>query len=99
MYSKARTKVMLRLIPLLGFCFFFNIMDKSNVSIAALKMNSAIGLTAAVLLRSTEKDAVPPDTTLPSGSTQRFTAAAGFAAASRAGIASFGFVLARLVSH
>jgi MFS transporter, ACS family, tartrate transporter len=47
MYSQARTKVMLHLIPLLGFCFFLNIMDKSNVSIAALKMNSDIGLTAA----------------------------------------------------
>ncbi|MBC3191167.1 MFS transporter [Pseudonocardia sp. C8] len=36
-----------RLVPLLGVCFFINIIDRTNVSIAALEMNADIGLSAA----------------------------------------------------
>lgn len=35
-----------RLVPLLGTCFFINIVDRTNVSIAALEMNADLGLSA-----------------------------------------------------
>ncbi|NIB32065.1 MFS transporter [Pseudonocardia sp. MCCB 268] len=38
--------------PLLGVCFFINIIDRTNVSIAALEMNADIGLSAALYLAS-----------------------------------------------
>ncbi|BDZ47901.1 MFS transporter [Frondihabitans sucicola] len=36
-----------RLLPLLGICYFINIVDRSNISIAALRMNPDIGLSTA----------------------------------------------------
>jgi MFS transporter, ACS family, tartrate transporter len=39
-------KVAWRLVPLLGLCYFINVMDRFNVSVAALKMNQALGLSA-----------------------------------------------------
>jgi MFS transporter, ACS family, tartrate transporter len=36
-----------RLLPLLGICYFINIIDRSNIAIAALQMNAQIGLSAA----------------------------------------------------
>jgi ACS family tartrate transporter-like MFS transporter len=39
-------KVALRLVPLLGLCYFINVMDRFNVSVAALTMNQALGLSA-----------------------------------------------------
>jgi ACS family tartrate transporter-like MFS transporter len=40
-------KVAMRLIPVLGFAYFFNSLDKSNIGLAALQMNHALGLTNA----------------------------------------------------
>jgi hypothetical protein len=39
-------KVAWRLVPLLGLCYFINVMDRFNVSVAALTMNQALGLSA-----------------------------------------------------
>jgi MFS transporter, ACS family, tartrate transporter len=39
-------KVAWRLIPLLGLCYTINVLDRFNVSVAALTMNKALGLTA-----------------------------------------------------
>lgn len=41
------TKMGLRLIPILAFAYFFNSLDKTNISLAALSMNKALGLTNA----------------------------------------------------
>ena len=39
-------KVAWRLVPLLGLCYFINVMDRFNVAVAALTMNRALGLSA-----------------------------------------------------
>jgi MFS family permease len=39
-------KVVLRFLPLLGLCYTINVLDRFNVSIAALTMNKALGLSA-----------------------------------------------------
>jgi MFS transporter, ACS family, tartrate transporter len=39
-------KVAWHLVPLLGLCYFINVMDRFNVSVAALTMNQALGLSA-----------------------------------------------------
>jgi MFS transporter, ACS family, tartrate transporter len=39
-------KVAWRLVPLLGLCYFINVMDRFNVAVAALTMNQALGLSA-----------------------------------------------------
>jgi len=39
-------KVAWRLIPLLSLCYTINVLDRFNVSVAALTMNKALGLTA-----------------------------------------------------
>ena len=39
-------KVAWQLVPLLGLCYFINVMDRFNVSVAALTMNKALGLSA-----------------------------------------------------
>ena len=36
-----------RLLPLLGVCYFFSYLDRTAVSVAALTMNQAIGISAA----------------------------------------------------
>jgi len=45
--NKVIRKVAMRLIPVLGFAYFFNSLDKSNIGLAALQMNHALGLTNA----------------------------------------------------
>jgi ACS family tartrate transporter-like MFS transporter len=40
-------KMALRLIPILAFAYFFNSLDKTNIGLAALSMNKALGLTDA----------------------------------------------------
>ena len=40
-------KVTLRLIPFLMLCYFFCLLDRSNIGVAALQMNSRLGLSAA----------------------------------------------------
>src|SRR2546423_11759203 len=47
MYSAAVTGAVRRLVPLLGVCFFVSIIDRTNVSVAALTMNAELGLSAA----------------------------------------------------
>lgn len=47
MHTIATKKAIWRLIPLLGICFFIAIIDRTNVSVAALTMNADIGLSAA----------------------------------------------------
>ena len=42
----AMRKVALRFLPLLGLCYTINVLDRFNVSIAALTMNKALGLSA-----------------------------------------------------
>jgi MFS transporter, ACS family, tartrate transporter len=39
-------KVALRFLPLLGLCYTINVLDRFNVSVAALTMNNALGLSA-----------------------------------------------------
>lgn len=39
-------KVALRFLPLLGLCYTINVLDRFNVSVAALTMNKALGLSA-----------------------------------------------------
>ncbi|WP_432563588.1 MFS transporter [Kineococcus sp. SYSU DK003] len=46
MHANATRKAAGRLVPLLGLCFFVSILDRTNVSIAALEMNADIGLSA-----------------------------------------------------
>ncbi|WP_169747808.1 MFS transporter [Pseudonocardia acaciae] len=41
------TRAVRRLVPLLGVCFFVSIIDRTNVSVAALTMNAELGLSAA----------------------------------------------------
>jgi hypothetical protein len=45
--QSAVRKMMWRLVPLFAVMFFINYMDRTNISIAALKMNDDIGLSAA----------------------------------------------------
>ncbi|MBM7470873.1 MFS transporter [Subtercola frigoramans] len=40
-------KITIRLIPLLALGYFFNSLEKTNIGLAALQMNSALGLTTA----------------------------------------------------
>ena len=40
-------KVILRLVPILAFAYFFNSLEKTNISLAALQMNKSLGLTTA----------------------------------------------------
>src|SRR5580700_11485347 len=40
-------RVAWRLVPLLGIGYFVNALDRSNVAVAALTMNKALGFTAA----------------------------------------------------
>ena len=40
-------KVAWRLLPFVGFGYFFNALDRSNIAIAALTMNKSLGFTAA----------------------------------------------------
>jgi MFS transporter, ACS family, tartrate transporter len=44
--ATAIRKVALRFLPLLGLCYTINVLDRFNVSIAALTMNKALGLSA-----------------------------------------------------
>jgi MFS transporter, ACS family, tartrate transporter len=46
MYSAVAALAIRRLVPLLGICFFVSIIDRTNVSVAALTMNADIGLSA-----------------------------------------------------
>ena len=39
-------KVAWRLVPFLGLAYFINALDRFNISIAALTMNKALGLSA-----------------------------------------------------
>lgn len=39
-------KIAWRLIPLLSFCYLINVLDRFNISFAALTMNKALGLSA-----------------------------------------------------
>ena len=41
-------KVMKRLVPFLGFCYFIAYLDRVNVGFAALQMNAALGLDAGM---------------------------------------------------
>ena len=40
-------KATLRLVPFLMLCYFFAMLDRSNIGVASLQMNSRIGLSAA----------------------------------------------------
>jgi ACS family tartrate transporter-like MFS transporter len=40
-------KVTWRIVPFLTVCYFFAILDRSNVGLASLQMNSEIGLSKA----------------------------------------------------
>jgi sugar phosphate permease len=40
-------KVVLRLVPFLMLCYFFNLLDRSNIGIASLQMRPQLGLSAA----------------------------------------------------
>ena len=42
----AMRKVALRFLPLLGLCYTINVLDRFNVSVAALTMNKALGWSA-----------------------------------------------------
>jgi MFS transporter, ACS family, tartrate transporter len=44
--SAVMRKVALRFLPLLGLCYTINVLDRFNVSVAALTMNKALGLSA-----------------------------------------------------
>ncbi len=44
--AQVMRKVAWRLVPLLSLCYTINILDRFNVSVAALTMNKALGLTA-----------------------------------------------------
>lgn len=47
MYATSVSTAVRRLVPLLGACFFVSIIDRTNVSVAALTMNTDLGLSAA----------------------------------------------------
>ncbi|MFC0406661.1 MFS transporter [Roseomonas elaeocarpi] len=40
-------KVVVRLVPFLMLCYFFNLLDRSNIGVAALQMRPQLGLSAA----------------------------------------------------
>lgn len=40
-------KVILRLVPILAVAYFFNALEKTNIGLAALRMNESLGLTTA----------------------------------------------------
>ena len=44
--NSAVAKATKRLLPLLGFGYLFNYIDRTNVGIASLQMNDALALTA-----------------------------------------------------
>ena len=46
--QRAMKKVFRRLVPFLMFCYFFNFLDRVNVSFAALDMNKDLGFSASV---------------------------------------------------
>ena len=46
--QRTMKKVFRRLVPFLMFCYFFNFLDRVNVSFAALQMNKDLGFSAAV---------------------------------------------------
>jgi MFS family permease len=46
--QRTMKKVFRRLIPFLMFCYFFNFLDRTNVSFAALQMNKDLGFSASV---------------------------------------------------
>jgi ACS family tartrate transporter-like MFS transporter len=46
--QRTMRKVGRRLIPFLMFCYFFNFLDRVNVSFAALQMNKDLGFSASV---------------------------------------------------
>src|ERR1700760_2508052 len=45
--QSAMHKAAWRLVPFLGFAYFMNSLDRSNVAVAALTMNKSLGFTAA----------------------------------------------------
>ncbi len=45
--ARVTAQVERRLIPLLALCYFFNILDRGNIGLAALTMNHDLGLSAA----------------------------------------------------
>ena len=47
--QRTMKKVFRRLVPFLMFCYFFNFLDRVNVSFAALDMNKDLGFSASVL--------------------------------------------------
>jgi MFS family permease len=40
-------KVVIRLVPFLMLCYFFNLLDRSNIGVASLQMRPQLGLSAA----------------------------------------------------
>jgi ACS family tartrate transporter-like MFS transporter len=46
--QRTMKKVFRHLVPFLMFCYFFNFLDRVNVSFAALQMNKDLGFSAAV---------------------------------------------------
>jgi len=46
--QRTMKKVFRRLVPFLMFCYFFNFLDRVNVSFAALDMNKDLGFSASV---------------------------------------------------
>ena len=44
--QRTMKKVFRRLVPFLMFCYFFNFLDRVNVSFAALDMNKDLGFSA-----------------------------------------------------
>src|SRR3984885_8211766 len=45
--QSAMRKAAWRLVPFLGLAYFVNALDRSNVAVAALTMNTSLGFTAA----------------------------------------------------
>jgi ACS family tartrate transporter-like MFS transporter len=46
--QRTMKKVFRRVVPFLMFCYFFNFLDRVNVSFAALDMNKDLGFSASV---------------------------------------------------
>jgi ACS family tartrate transporter-like MFS transporter len=46
--QRTMRKVFWHLVPFLMFCYFFNFLDRVNVSFAALDMNRDLGFSASV---------------------------------------------------
>jgi len=46
--ERTMKKVFRRLVPFLMLCYFFNFLDRVNVSFAALDMNKDLGFSASV---------------------------------------------------